>query len=126
MVTIMKYFRWKLKQLRPQHLFLLLIAITIVGFLISCGGSENKSQEGTTGIDTLHYGEPDATTTDTTAALADSLISISATASTPVNDSAALALKARLAAETLSARISDSVKKEIREARDYMRRKLHR
>lgn len=91
--------------------------------LLSCRGCENKSEPPRVGIDTLIYEEPASEAVDTMALFIDSLIAASATTPTPADDTAALALKARLAADTLSGKISDEVKKEIREARDYMRQK---
>ena len=92
-------------------------------FLFSCGSSETKPSPAKPGIDTLHYEEPDTARTDSTATLIDSLVSVSAATPTTIDDGATLALKARLAADTFSAKISDSVKKEIRDARDYMQQK---
>lgn len=77
------------------------------------------------GIDTLHYEDSTMMAVDTISTI-DSLIATSANIPMLPDDSAALALKARLAADTLSARISDSVKREIRKAREYMRQKQNR
>ena len=96
--------------------------ITSAVVISSCGGSETKPAP-QKGFDTLQYEDPTPVVKDTTASLIDSLISISASTPTTADDSAALALKARLVADTLSVKISDSVKNEIHAAREYMRQK---
>lgn len=94
----------------------------IVVVLASCGGNDKKSPPPNS-IDTLNYHE-DAMASDSTDTLSvvDSLLLTMQNAPVYVDDTAALNLKARLAADT-SGKINDDVKNEIREAREYMRKK---
>ena len=108
--------------MKPKHL-LPIIFLAVVVLLLSCRGCDSNTELPRQGIDTLVYEAPAAETEDTMAIFIDSLIAASAATPTPADDTAALALKARLKADTLSGIISDEVKKEIIEARDYMRQK---
>lgn len=102
--------------------FIIIIFSMQVVFLASCNSCNNKPEPKKTGIDTLQYEEPLVISGDTTSFI-DSLIAVSAQTPAHTDDSAALALKARLMADTFSAKISDTVKNEMREAREYMRQK---
>lgn len=94
-------------------------------FILSCGSSETKPAQQKQGIDTLQY-EDTVTVKQDTLSLADSILSAMQKAPVFVDDTAAMALKLRLAADTSSAKISDSVKKEIKKAIDYMNHKQKR
>lgn len=115
-IRFCKFFTLKPKRLLP-------ITFLIAVALFSCRGCDNKTEPPRFGIDTLVYEKPASEAVDTMAVFIDSLIAASAATPTPADDTAALALKARLKADTLSGIISDEVKKEIIEARDYMRQK---
>lgn len=103
-----------------KHLPILLLSITVVVF--SCGSNEAKPAQQTQGIDTLQYEDTVEVKPDSLS-LADSILSAMQQAPVFIDDTAALALKAKLAADTASTKISDSIKKEIQEAREYMNQK---
>ncbi len=99
-----------------------IVPVLVGAIFFSCGSSETKTTPEKKGIDTLQYEDVVTAATDTLS-LIDSLVAASANFSLPPEDTAALTLKARLAADTSSTKISDSVKSEIRQAREYMRQK---
>lgn len=101
--------------------FIIFLVITIIFF--SCGSSETKTSV-TNKIDTLHY-EEEVTTADTIRTK-DSLPLAPASQVMTAEDSAGILLKARLAADSTSVMIADSVKDDLKDVRDYMRQKQNR
>lgn len=100
-----------------RYLFMILaIAFT------SCGGTDKKPASTQT-IDTLNYQFDDTTIVADTISVNDSLLQAMKNRPVPEDDTTALQLKARLAADTASTTISDNIKKDIYKAREYMNKK---
>lgn len=93
--------------------------------LLSCGGNGAKPEEEI--VENFYEDSVSAADTAHKLTALDSLLLAQADSlSKTTYDSTALKLKAKLAADSLSGRISDSLKKEIRNARDYMKGKMER
>lgn len=120
-VVALQINRMKLKNL--TFIFLLLAANAI--FLWSCGGNEDKTEED---VVENFYEDSVSASTDSSVLLNqnDSLLAAPQDSLSTKYDSTAFKLKAKLAKDTTRGNISDSLKHEIHQARDYMRNKLDR
>jgi hypothetical protein len=91
----------------------------------SCGSSETQSAQPMEEAMAL---QPEDTVMikEDSISLIDSLIAQSVKKPQLTEDTTAIVLKAKLMADTFSAKISDSTKRQIKEAREYMKKKQNR